>query len=856
LSVHGRIKQAIGPFFLWLQINEAETRCVVRLGERAFPPILLPVGLSALVPPPRGLGASRRRVEAPAEPLQPLRGGALLSDTTFRAEALKAIRPGLQPVTDLLGSLRRQARAVPAVILDAAPSDIPGLRETFQELFPDQPVFLLQDLRLDATEDGATGRRGDSATGRGLSSRQDHLAPLGGAPPSPNRPVATVHPVAWLALFAVFGFAVLGVLGLQRMDLMRGDLAGVAQSVTAMRHDALGRLPLPVPVSVRPMIAPHLPQPAVRPTTTSSDQRPVTRRDSRVAIAEQAPSAGLATRDSRRVESPAQRAPALAAPHPTHSAAHLVRRPSAVRIEVLDLTPAARPAQEGSARHDARSSVAAKAGGRRPPVARLSVASSPSPAVAGPQSRSTEPRPGTLPSHRLAAEPPRSTAQAPAATPMVVTPVPAPGESQLPELPPMGRTISSPVAARLTLPELLRRVVANDLEVQAATCRRDGREAISRSAVDRFRPQGSLEGGIFSQSPSMIFGEPERSLDMAGKERGWGGLFGAMEIDAMGQRHGLKRSAAAVRQRGAAAVDVARERAAYEAALTYLDALEAATEVEARQELLTMERENWDAVQARLARGDVSRLDVAQAMNRVATAQSHLAAALAHQEVAELSLGASLRVASGSRVQPDPSDTWLTAQVTRLASQPAQASALASAEVLEAGARVEECRALASLARTNDTLFLSAHGGVSFSGSDASRPDALVGLRLSLPFADKGARRMKLRETQTMLEEAMALHQKSVERATAEIVATQVELLRSRERLASTGAAVAAAREAVRLARLRYQAGFAPLADLLQAQTQLGVALLDRTALQDGERRSQVELLRRTGQLLRSSAPV
>ena len=175
---------------------------------------------------------------------------------------------------------------------------------------------------------------------------------------------------------------------------------------------------------------------------------------------------------------------------------------------------------------------------------------------------------------------------------------------------------------------------------------------------------------------------------------------------------------------------------------------------------------------------------------------------------------------------------------------------------VEAAARVEECRSLASLARTNDTLSLSAHGGVSLSGNDAWRPNPHVGLRLSLPFADRGARRLKLRETETMLEEAMALHQKSVERATAEIVATQVELLRSRERLASTGAAIAAAREAVRLARLRYQAGFAPLADLLQAQTQLAVALLDQTALQDGERRSQVELLRRTGQLLRSSGPV
>jgi outer membrane protein TolC len=158
-------------------------------------------------------------------------------------------------------------------------------------------------------------------------------------------------------------------------------------------------------------------------------------------------------------------------------------------------------------------------------------------------------------------------------------------------------------------------------------------------------------------------------------------------------------------------------------------------------------------------------------------------------------------------------------------------------EVMEGDARVAAARNGIEYARR------SALPSVNVSLTDTYTPDAVAFTRrnvgaatlgLNIPIVDGGLARERVREQRGLLAGAEVERRQAMDQAALDVQQAYVALVQARSRVAVTNVELAQAREAFRLARVRYSAGVSqttgvsPQLELSNAQTSLAQAQRDQ----------------------------
>jgi cobalt-zinc-cadmium efflux system outer membrane protein len=122
-----------------------------------------------------------------------------------------------------------------------------------------------------------------------------------------------------------------------------------------------------------------------------------------------------------------------------------------------------------------------------------------------------------------------------------------------------------------------------------------------------------------------------------------------------------------------------------------------------------------------------------------------------------------------------------------------------------------------------------------------------VGLVLSMPLADGGMRRAEADEMAAIADQAMQENQAVNVRVTSEVIAAWSRWAASPDVVRASEAQVAAAEEAYRIAKLRYQEGKAPQVEVEQVAAGLVDALAARAEANAFRRIAWANLMRAVG---------
>ncbi|GAB4252105.1 efflux RND transporter permease subunit [Deferrisoma sp.] len=242
-----------------------------------------------------------------------------------------------------------------------------------------------------------------------------------------------------------------------------------------------------------------------------------------------------------------------------------------------------------------------------------------------------------------------------------------------------------------------------------------------------------------------------------------------------------------------------------------------------------------ETTEALVARGRAARIDALKVKVRLAQVESRIAALEAQRK----SLRASLAEAMGWTGPGLPTVTYADPR-------PVAADAPAPTEpdpgrpdlrAAEAGVRAAEAAALAARRSLYPRVELEASYALyAAPDPEAQTPngqddpwedDAVVGLRVTFPWLDGGVRHSRIRQAQARAVEARAARDRLRLAARRELIQALASLESARAREAATRSAVEEAKEALRVERLKYDAGKGVINDVLDAEA----ALLEAEAL-------------------------
>ncbi len=278
----------------------------------------------------------------------------------------------------------------------------------------------------------------------------------------------------------------------------------------------------------------------------------------------------------------------------------------------------------------------------------------------------------------------------------------------------------------------------------------------------------------------------------------------------------------------------------------YLLALLAAENLTAAQQALEQADESLRVARARLQTGAAPEFDVLQAEVAVANGQQGLVRAQTAVRNAHASVDALLNL---------PMDTPLSLTDT-LDPRPAPgtlASAVARAlrdrpELVEVQARMDAARASIALAASGGrpTVALGADYGVSGSPNNMNGAWSAT-LAVTLSLYDGGITRERIREAGLRLEQLKVLESERKQRIELEVRQAWLALEQVGAELTAASAGVGQAREAARIAGLRYQAGVGTSLELLTAESTLAQAEFGLSSARFNQNLARIQLILATG---------
>jgi outer membrane protein len=302
--------------------------------------------------------------------------------------------------------------------------------------------------------------------------------------------------------------------------------------------------------------------------------------------------------------------------------------------------------------------------------------------------------------------------------------------------------------------------------------------------------------------------------------------------------------------RGARAVfERTKEQTLFAARSVYLQMLLAQENVAAAQRARDQAQENLRVAQARLTAGAAPQFDVLQAEVAVAGAEQSVVRAQTGVQTARTELAAALNA---------PLDLSLDLTDT-LAPQPVSdtlAGVIAQAlrdrpELIEVRSQLDAARAGIALAASGGRPNVTVSAGYDVSGNATNSLSGawFVTLGVTLSIFDGGITRERVREASLRVEQLTVVEAETRQRIEVEVRQGWLALQQAEGELIPALRGVEAAREAARLAAVRYQAGVGTSLEVLSAQAALAQADVALASARFGQHVARSRLLLATGAL-------
>jgi outer membrane protein TolC len=302
--------------------------------------------------------------------------------------------------------------------------------------------------------------------------------------------------------------------------------------------------------------------------------------------------------------------------------------------------------------------------------------------------------------------------------------------------------------------------------------------------------------------------------------------------------------------RGAQAVfERTTQQVVFSAQQAYLRALLTRENLIATQRTLEQAEESLRVARARVQAGVVAGFDELQAEVTVTRAQQGIVRTRSEVRNADASLNALLneRLDAGleltDKLEPRPvGGTQDAAIASALRRRP---------ELVEFQARIEATRASIELAASGARPSVSVGANYDVSGTPSSNSGAWSAtLSVTLMLFDGGITRQRIREAELKLEQLKAQEAQTRQRIELEVRQAWIALEQAAGELVAASKAVEQAREAARIAAVRYEAGLSILLEVTSAQATLAQAEFDLATARFSQNVARVQLILAVGDIL------
>ncbi|MGG6298249.1 TolC family protein [Leptolyngbya sp. AN02str] len=314
-------------------------------------------------------------------------------------------------------------------------------------------------------------------------------------------------------------------------------------------------------------------------------------------------------------------------------------------------------------------------------------------------------------------------------------------------------------------------------------------------------------------------------------------------------------------------VEVLSEQLRLDVSTDYYDLQQADEEVRIAQDALAQAEQSLRDAQALEQAGVGTRFDVLQAQVDVANSRQELTQNISRQQIARRQLAQRLGIAqTATLTAADPitvADDWdLTLEESIVLAYRNRAEN----EQQLVQRDVSEQRRRAAIANLGPQVSVFGRYSIQdvLNSSGSGVPDSLttsldtrdsysLGLQVSLNLFDGGASRARARQERINSEIAEVNFAGSLEDVRFQVEQAYLSLTANRDNIETTTLGVEQARESLRLARLRFQAGVGTQSDVLRAQTELTRAEVNQLNAILGYNRSLVALRRSVSNLPNNS---
>ncbi len=301
--------------------------------------------------------------------------------------------------------------------------------------------------------------------------------------------------------------------------------------------------------------------------------------------------------------------------------------------------------------------------------------------------------------------------------------------------------------------------------------------------------------------------------------------------------------------RGARAVlERTKQQVLFQVQQAYLQLLLARENEAAARRAVAAAEESVRVARARLAAGVAAPFDVLQAEVSLASAQQGLARAQAQVGNAQAALAALVNLPLD--VTLEPTDPLEARAVDGTLQEFVQRGLRQRPELEELRARAQAARAGIELARSGGRPNVALAAQYDWSGPTSNLASSWsVTLAVTLSLHDGGITDQRVREAELRLQQLALLEAQTRQRVELEVRQAWLSLQQAGPELAAAERGVEQAREALRIARVRFEAGVGTSLELVSAQAQLAQAEVALAAARFNQNLARLQLLVATGSL-------
>ncbi len=477
---------------------------------------------------------------------------------------------------------------------------------------------------------------------------------------------------------------------------------------------------------------------------------------------------------------------------------------------------------------------------------------SPVPSIQGPGS----PAPGQRP-RPLNNQPTPSTSPAnnqPAQAPAIAPPDslnPSPNPLATPTRPQQVQTTNTQA---ITLEQALELARRNNRQLQAAQLELERNRAAEREAQGAFYPTLSAGANLTFQDAQgsaldQLTGRgPSDPIDTT--------VSGTLQLNydlfTSGRRNAALRAAEGQTRFQELQVETVREQLRLDVSTAYYDMQQSDEQVRIARDALAQAQRSLADAQALERAGVGTRFDVLQSQVDVANAQQDLTNALSQQQINRRTLVRRIGLAQDANVvSADPvavAGDWPLTLEESIVQAYRNRAELEQQLVQREIAGQQRRRALSTLG-PQVSLFGNYSQTNTLNRDTGFNENYSFGARLSINLFDGGVARAQARQQEINAQIAETQFADTQDNVRLQVEQAFLQLQSNRENIQSTALGLQTAREALRLARLRFQAGVGTQSDVLSSQTALTRAEVNQLNAILGYNRSLVSLQRAVSNL-------